>query len=234
MTSTPTPQREYRQGRFRLPPGGTDLLIVRHGESQALRPNEPQALIDGQGNPPLDPNGHAEAAKIAARLATLPLAAIYVSTMQRTAQTAAPLALATGLTPVVERDLREVHLGEWEGGIYRIRVEEGHPDYDRVRAEQTWDVIPGAEPSADLAARLKLVVAKICRAHPDQRVVIVAHGGVIGMLAAIATGGRMFSFVGSDNASLTHIVVSGDQWILRRFNDTSHLDTDLDIPVEKE
>ncbi len=229
MTEAQTSPREYRQSRFSLPQGATHILIVRHGETQPLRLDESMPMVDGQGDALLDPRGHVQAARIAARLASQPLAAIYVTTMQRTAQTAAPLAEATGLEPIVESDLREVHLGEWEGGVYRIKREENDPGYEQVRAAQSWDVIPGAESSEVLAERVRRGVERIAGAHPDQRVVLVTHGGVIGMIAALATGGRMFSFADSDNASLSHLVVSGDDWILRRFNDTSHLEIDLDI-----
>src|SRR3546814_20869591 len=53
--------------------------------------------------------------------------AIYVSTLRRTAETAAALAAALGVTPVVDPDLREVHLGEWEGGLFRQKIAEGDP-----------------------------------------------------------------------------------------------------------
>jgi 2,3-bisphosphoglycerate-dependent phosphoglycerate mutase len=220
---------EYRQTRFKLPPGGTHIFIVRHGESKPLRVDEPQPLVDGHGDPPLDPRGHAQATKVAARLVGQPITAIYVTTLQRTVQTAAPLAEATGLTPIVEPDLREIHLGEWEGGVYRIRREENHPDWQRVLSEKTWDVIPGAEQEVDLARRIVGAIGRISKGHPDERVVVFTHGGVIGMISALATGGRMHQLSESDNGSLTHLVVSGDEWMLRRFNDTSHLDPDLDL-----
>ena len=58
------------------------------------------------------------------RLKGEPLAAIYVTTLRRTHQTAAPLAAHLGLVPRVEPDLREVRLGDWDGGEYRIKAEE--------------------------------------------------------------------------------------------------------------
>ena len=232
VTETPTAPVEYRQNRFELPSGGTHIFIVRHGESKPLRVDEPQPLVDGHGDPPLDPRGHEQVKKVAARLAKQPLAAIYVTSLQRTVQSAAPLAEATGLTPVVERDMREIDLGEWEGGVYRIRREENHPEWQRVQTEGTWDVIPGAEQEVDFAKRIVGAINGISRRHPNQRVVIFTHGGVIGMTAAIATGGRMHKLSESDNASLTHLVVTDDKWTLRRFNDTSHLEPDLDLGEE--
>jgi probable phosphoglycerate mutase len=224
--------QEFRQERFRLATGATHVYLVRHGESAPLRAGEPQPLVNGHGDPALDPVGHEQSELVAERLARLPISAIYVSSLQRTAQTAAPLARRTGLTPVVEPDLREVFLGEWEGGIYRVRAAENHPDWQLVQAEQTWDVIPGAEKAVDLAARVRAVIAKIAANHPDERVAVFAHGGVIGMLTALATGGRMFAFSASDNGSITHLVIHGETWRLRRFNDTNHLGNDLDFDPE--
>jgi probable phosphoglycerate mutase len=53
--------------------------------------------------------------------------------------------------------------------------------------------------------------------------VSVSHGGVIGQILAQATGSRPFAFNGADNASISHLVVLGDRWLLRRYNDTTHL-----------
>jgi 2,3-bisphosphoglycerate-dependent phosphoglycerate mutase len=223
---------EYRQYRFRLPPGGTDLLLVRHGESQPARLDVPFPLRDGQADPPLDPQGHVEAERIADRLAAEEIAAIYVTPLRRTAQTAAPLARRLGLEPRIEPDLREVYLGEWEGAVFRARVREGHPVAQQLFAEERWDVIPGAETTQSLRTRVGAGIRRIAAAHPDQRVVVFTHGGVIGTIAAMATGGRPFAFVAADNGSLTHLAVTDGSWMLRRFNDTGHLATDLDRPPE--
>jgi probable phosphoglycerate mutase len=51
----------------------------------------------------------------------------------------------------------------------------------------------------------------------------VVHGGVIGQAMSIASGATGFSFTGADNASLSHLVIDGDRWIVRCYNDTSHL-----------
>ena len=79
------------------------------------------------------------------------------------------------------------------------------------------------------ALGLLAAITRIVERHPDQRVVVVSHGGVIGCLLAHATGGRPFAFVGADNASISHIVVTNGVWILRRFNDTGHLAGELSV-----
>ncbi|HYD10632.1 MAG TPA: histidine phosphatase family protein [Acidimicrobiales bacterium] len=212
-----------RQQRFSRPPGACELLLVRHGESAAAVEGQPFPLVDGQGDPPLHPEGEKQAVRVADRLEGEDIAAIYVTTLQRTAQTAAPLAERLGLTPVVEPRLREVHLGEWEGGMFRKYVADQHPLAVKMQVEGRWDVIPGSEPAEVFRGRVRDAITDIAARHVDQCVVVVSHGGTMGEIIGLATGGRPFAFNGSDNASISHLVVWGDRWILRRYNDATHL-----------
>lgn len=216
--------REYRQHRYRRPAGATEVFLVRHGESAPVVPGRPIPSVDGHDDPALAPEGREQAVRVAERLADQAIQAIYVTTLRRTHETAAPLAARLGLAPRVEPDLREVHLGEWEGGLFRPNVSDGHPLAARLFTEQRWDVIPGAESNEALGKRTRTGIERIVAAHPDQRVVAVVHGGVIGELVRQAVDGtRPFAFLGADNASITHLVVERERWLVRRFNDTAHL-----------
>ena len=214
----------HRQARYQRPPGACEILLVRHGESEPAVEGESFPLVDGHGDPALDPAGEVQAQLIADALVTEPIGAIYVTTLRRTAQTAAPLAARLGIEPRVERDLREVHLGEWEGGVFRKHVADGHELALRMFEEQRWDVIPGAEPADVFAARVRAGVERIASTHPDERVVAVVHGGVIGQLMVLACGAsKGFAFSGADNGSITRLVVGPRGWAIRSFNETSHL-----------
>ena len=215
--------QKYRQHRFTAPSGATTILLVRHGESAPAHPNLPFPLVGGHGDPALHPDGVAQAERLADRLQHERIEAIYVTTLQRTHQTAAPLAAVLGLTPIIEPDLREVFLGDWEGGIFRIKAAAGDPLFIKVFEDQRWDVIPNAEPQDQFSARVRAGLMRIAAAHPGQRVVAVAHGGVIGQALSMACGSQGFAFEGSDNASISEIVINGDRMMIRRFNDTSHL-----------
>ena len=214
---------EYRQRRFVPPPGATELLLVRHGESEPARARERFPMVDGQGDPALHPEGHEQARRVAERLQVEDIAAIYVTTMRRTVQTATPLAERLGLHPIVEPDLREVHLGEWEGGSFRKHVADGHPLALKMRAEQRWDVIPGAEPADRFAARIRDAIERLAARHRDQCVAVFSHGAAIGQVLAHASGSRPFAFAGSDNGAISHVVVADDRWVIRCYNDTGHL-----------
>ena len=217
-------ERAYRQARFELPAEGTEIVLVRHGESMPARLSTPFDRLDGQSDPDLAPEGVEQAEAVGARLAGEgPFAAIYVSPLRRTHQTAAPLAARLGMVPRVEPDLREVLLGEWEGAAFRRNLAEGHPTALAMLEEERWDVIPGAESNEAFAARLRAAVDRIAAAHRGERVVAVSHGGSIGMILAEATGSRPFAFVGADNASISRLVVTPSRWLVRGFNDTGHL-----------
>jgi 2,3-bisphosphoglycerate-dependent phosphoglycerate mutase len=217
------PHPPYQQRRFEPPGGSTELVLVRHGQSQAYRDGVPFALVNGHGDPPLSELGRKQALAVGDRLADAGIEAIYVTTLCRTAQTAAPLAQRIGLEPKVEPDLREVHLGDWEGGLYRKMVADGHPISVRVFEEERWDLIPGAEPDAEFTIRVRTAIERVAAAHPGQRVAAFVHGGVIGRAFALACASRPFAFTGSDNASISELVLTADRWYVRSFNDTSHL-----------
>ena len=218
------PGKRYRQIRYTPPAGATEILLVRHGESEPADPDVPFPLVDGRGDPALSPLGREQAARLADRLSAVHIDAIYVTNLRRTAETAAPLAARLGLVPGVEPDLAEVNLGEWEGGVYRQRISEGDPRAPRILEQERWDVIPGAESNESVANRVGSAIERLASFHPDERIVCFAHGGTIGAALALATGSRPFAFIGSDNGAISTMVVAGKRWVLRGFNDRSHLE----------
>lgn len=214
---------EARQHRFEPPKGACDILLIRHGETQAAKRGEMFPMVDGQGDPSLRPEGEAQALAIEAYLRSEPINAIYVTTMQRTHQTAAPLATTLRIKPQVEADLREVFLGDWDGGEYRFRAAANDPAFVRARETGEWGEIPGAETTAQLQTRVMRGLRRIAAAHRDQLVAVVVHGGVVGAALSMVTGSRPFAFNGANNGSISRIVINGDQLILRGYNDVTHL-----------
>jgi 2,3-bisphosphoglycerate-dependent phosphoglycerate mutase len=213
---------EYRQHRFVVPPDATEIVLARHGASAPARAGELFASIDGHGNPALAPEGHEQAKLLCGRLGAEKVDRVFVTGLTRTIETAAPLGRETTEIP----ELREVFLGDWEGGPFRIHVANAEPLAMRVLAEERWDLIPGAETMDALAARVRTGIDRIVAATgPGGVALAFVHAGIIAEACRQATGSRAFAFLHSDNCSVTRLVRFADgRRLLRSFNDTSHLD----------
>jgi probable phosphoglycerate mutase len=215
----------FEQSPYELPPGSTEVVLVRHGASEAAVVGSKFPLVDGHSNPALSAPGRAQAEMVAAGLGGDEFSGLFVSNLRRTQETAAPLAEATGMEARVIPELREVYLGDFEGGEYRIRAGRGDPIIKRVFEEERWDAIPGGESWQDFGARISAGIGQIVAAvGPNTSAVAVVHGAVIGQICRQATESRPFAFVHSDNCSVSRLVVFEDgRWLLRSFNDISHL-----------
>jgi 2,3-bisphosphoglycerate-dependent phosphoglycerate mutase len=232
----PVTPESHRQTRWIAPPGSTEILLVRHGATEGLVGESHRfALKDGHGDPGLSDDGFRQAELVGERLSKEPIDAIYVTSLKRTHQTAAPLAATLGLTPIEEPDLREVFLGEWEGGMTRVHASAGDPRWLKMLETGEWGHIPGAETVAELTSRCMDSIERIGAANEGKRVVCVVHGGVVAAILCAITGSTN-AFLGAENSSVSHIVKSASpfgsmvnvlpipaRWRLRCYNDSSHL-----------
>jgi broad specificity phosphatase PhoE len=160
----------------------TTILLARHGESDWNRDRRWQ----GHADRPLTDLGREQARALADRLAATELDAVYSSDLERARETAAIVAKPHQL-PVNElSDLREVDVGSWSG-LTRAEAEELYPDAFRHWTEggEGWD---DGETYEQLSERVIGAVLKIAARHPDDRVLLVAHGGSIRAVHAAALG----------------------------------------------
>lgn len=155
------------------------IYLVRHGETLANR----QGILQGWSNNPLDDTGEKQASALVTRASRVPLSAIYTSDLIRTQQTAAPLAEARGITPVVLPGLREVSFGKWDGH-HLGEIQEKDPETLRDIFLKPAQVDLEAE--EDLYASQKRgwetfnqLVEKM---EPDTNILCVSHGGLIRLL----------------------------------------------------
>jgi len=213
----------YPQTSFTAPAGSTRITLVRHGQTEAADPENPFSLKHGHGDPNLTELGERQAVAVGERLVDEEIDGLYVSSLIRTHQTAAPLAGKIDQSPVEEHDLREIFLGDWEGGLFRQKLAEEHPAALEFRRTYEWGSVPGAETNAELTSRTSDALKGIHDRHADEHIVCFVHGGVIAALCSYATGGGMMGFAGADNCSIHRLVLTPDRWFLRAFNDSTHL-----------
>lgn len=214
------------QRPFALPQGATEVVLIRHGSARYASEAAPE-LIDGHSDPELTELGHRQATAVAARLAATPITGVFVTPLRRTQQTADPLARRIGRIPVVVPELREVHLGDWEGQLNHRVAREDSLTREIFDAER-WDVIPNAEPMEQFSQRITAGMEQLVEAGgPDGTVLAVVHGGVIAEACRQVTGSRAFAFLYADNGSITRLMrLPSRRWALISFNETAHLRED--------
>lgn len=201
----------------------TRLILIRHGESTWNR----ERRIQGQLDPPLSELGREQALRVARRLSTRRVEAIYTSDLRRAAQTAEPIADSLGVELTPAPDLREIFLGDWEG-LLTDEIATRFPDaWDEWTREPSWDVVPGGEGAAAFERRVESAVVQLVKRHPQGDVIVVTHGGVI-QIALHQVVGRsshgIFAFRIS-NGSVSVVEQRNGRRVIARVNDTSHLES---------
>lgn len=157
----------------------TRLLLLRHAESDWNAAGRWQGLAD----PALSARGEEQAASAGGLLAGYGLSAVVSSDLQRARATAASVAAGLRLpAPAVDAGLREYDVGDWSG-LTRPEIEARWPggidDWREGRLVST----PHGERRDVFVTRITAAVERVAAAHPNTRVVVVTHGGVISALA---------------------------------------------------
>lgn len=134
------------------------ITLVRHGEPD-WTPDDGPSVND----PRLTPLGADQARATARRLAEYPIDAIYVSPYLRAQETAAPLAEATGLTPVVVDGLAEV--GVAVDGLSQVEVDRYFIEGSQRPLSEHWDGWPGAETFHEFHERVTGAVTEVLGRH---------------------------------------------------------------------
>ncbi len=198
----------------------TELYFVRHGrtaENTAKR-------FQGHTDTDLDQVGRRQAERLAARLATHEIHAIYSSDLARARQTAAPLARRLGLHTTARRDLREIDVGS-AAGLTKDELNERHPTI----FGEGWPAVrfPDGESYEEMSARVSSAAREIAAAHRGQRVALLSHGGAIrGAIVGLANiPFPTLAGLVVINTSITSIAID-EHGIgrLRMVNDAAHLE----------
>jgi len=208
----------------------TLLTLVRHGQTTG----NVRKLLSGVSDDPLTSFGRRQAAAMGNALSALildgslpPVHALYVSPLQRARHTAEALALPLGLTPVLRDDLMEINFGVMEG-LTEAEAVERFPDARVAFAKDIFTMeyaFPGGETRRGFHQRSREVFADIVARHPGEHVIVVAHGGILGIaLAHYMTGNteRWRDYVLA-NCSISRLTVRGDDVTLHAVNDVAHL-----------
>jgi broad specificity phosphatase PhoE len=198
---------------------GPLLTLVRHGETAA----NTGGVWHGSTDTPLSERGERQAERVAEHIAAerMPAAALYASPLQRARRTAEAIARSTGLELVLEEGIREYDLGSWEGMTYS-ELQTEHRFWNQIKEDP--DFAPhGGESPSQVVTRFVEALHRIQDAHPNQRVIVVAHGGAYCMAFAHILDGDYSNWQHvMSNCAVSELVLRPEPELVS-FNYTDHL-----------
>jgi probable phosphoglycerate mutase len=171
------------------PPPPTTVLYVRHGQT----PTTGSVLPGRAKGLHLADTGRAQAAAVAERVAALKsVDGVYASPLERTRETAAPIAKARGLKVTADKGLLECDFGEWTGRQLKELMK--LPEWSTVQRYPSGFRFPGGESFAEMQARITGAVASLVAKHPGGTIVAVSHADPIKAAVASALGTHLDLF----------------------------------------
>lgn len=175
--------------RTRTAPAATLVLFVRHG----LTPTTGDVLPGRARGLRLSEQGREQAEEVARRLATVrKVAAVYASPLERTRETAKPIARMLGLPVRVERGLLECDFGAWTGR--QLKELRRLPEWRVVQRHPSGFRFPGGESFLEMQTRMVATVQRLVAAHPGEAIVAVSHADPIKAAVAHAVGSHLDLF----------------------------------------
>jgi broad specificity phosphatase PhoE len=161
----------------------TELLLVRHGETDW----NAERRWQGRDDPPLNELGLQQARELADELEGEDVDALYTSDLRRALMTAEVLAERLGLDVRSLPALREIDVGSWSGLTFE-ELSERYPEQVARHVESWGTGWEDGETPDQLTERVLAALRRIASDHPAGRVLVVAHGGVVRAITAVALG----------------------------------------------
>jgi len=196
----------------------TTLVLLRH----ATTPTTGRRLGGRKPGFHLDEGGRAQAEAAARRLAGLPVRAVYASPMERTRETAAPVAHAHGLRVRIERGINEVDYGTWtDRSLAELRRRAMWRTIQQAPSRVTF---PGGESIRGAQQRAVEATERLAAEHRGATIVLVSHADVIKAILAHHLGMGLDHFqrlVVSPASSSTILLPDGAPAVVLAINDTS-------------
>ncbi len=161
----------------------TEFWLVRHGQTDWNL----EGRFQGQSDAPLNAEGVLQAEELAEKLIKVEVFdGIFASDLQRAYRSAKIIAGRLNLPVQIDRRLREVNQGEWEGMLIRDIVNSYRKTWEKRRTNPETARAPGGESVVEVAARMTEAADEIAALHPNGRVLIVSHGLALATLVCTA------------------------------------------------
>ena len=199
-------------------PRMTTVLFVRHGQT----PSTGSVLPGRAAGLHLADEGHKQAEAVAVRLSGLPrLDAVYASPLERTRETAAPIAKIRKLKVGIEKGLVECDFGDWTGRALKDLMK--LPAWKTVQSYPSGFRFPNGESFAEMQTRMTDAVSRLAARHVGGMIALVSHADPIKAAVASAMGTHLdlFQRIVISPCSVTTIAYSPGGPMVLAVNSTS-------------
>ncbi len=206
-----------RRSRAATTPPPTLVLLVRHGQTAttgSVLPGRAAGLH-------LSEVGIEQANAAAERIARLaPVDAVYASPLERTRQTAAPIAKAVGKRVRTAAGLLECDFGQWTGR--KLSELRKLPEWDQVQRYPSGFRFPRGESFGEMQQRMWGELERLAEAHRGGKVVAVSHADPIKAAVAMATGVHLdlFQRIVISPCSITPLLLTSGGPVVLAVNST--------------
>lgn len=194
----------------------TRLILVRHGQTDWNLQNR----FQGSSDIPLNSTGSSQARRMAQAVAPLAPQLLVCSDLSRAHATARILGAATGLVPLTDERLREIHCGDWEGQFFLdvVNANPWIPDFEREGRDYRRS--PSGETAGEAGARGASALEEIAVQHEGLTIAAVAHGLLLREAMLNMLGWRAGSRVLDDLRNCSWSVLEGNPgaWRLASYN----------------
>jgi broad specificity phosphatase PhoE len=157
----------------------TTWYIVRHAEKELGDFYNPRLRHQDQ---PISLKGQSDARQLGSFFSGKSIAAIYVSSYQRTRQTIEYVAQQSQLAPLVDERLNEIDNGALEG-LTEEQIQQTYPDVWNAYLARTTDFrFPEGETGAEAQRRIADCLQERLQQHGSETILLVSHDGLIRLL----------------------------------------------------
>ncbi len=199
----------------------TTILLIRHGENNWVKEHRLAGWTPGVR---LNENGHTQAAALAARLAQLPIKAVYSSPLVRCWETAEYVAAPHALDLIELLGIGEVKYGDWEGAAIKELAKK--PEWHTIQHVPSRFAFPEGESLRGVQARAVDALEKLVLQHGDETVAVCSHADVIKLILAHYLGVHidLFQRIGLSPASVSVLSLNAKGGVrVMRINDDGPL-----------
>jgi len=160
------------------------VYLIRHGK---IKLEDNQRRYIGQSDLPLNEEGIQQAQRLQKILKHTDISAAYSSDLSRSRQTAQIIVEQKAVTNITRKDLREIHLGEWEGCTFSDIARQYPGEFKARGTDIGYYRVPGGESFADCYKRSVAAFHDIMNSSSGN-VLLVGHAGVNRVLLSYILG----------------------------------------------